>query len=148
MKRFQYTLAGVLRVRKIQEDQVRAVISQLMIEKKTYQEKVEKFNRELVECRKRLCKPGVVNPRDFTQNEKYIQGLTSEIKRQIEHIRIMDMKIENHKKDLNAKRLETKKLEIHQEREKEVWKEEYARKEQAEFDDLASVRKRFLSKRS
>ena len=119
-----------------------------MIERKGYQDKVERFNREMVECRKRLSQPGVVNARDFTQNEKYIQGLTSEIKRQIERIRMMDMKIENHKKDLNAKRLETRKLEIHEDREKELWKEEYTRKEQAEFDDLASVRKRFLSKRS
>ncbi|MCM8542822.1 MAG: flagellar FliJ family protein [Lentisphaeraceae bacterium] len=147
MKKFQYKLAGVLRVRKIQEDQVRAVISQLMLERKEYKEKVEKFNRELVDSRKRLCQPGKVNAKDFTQNEKYIQGLTSEIKRQIERIRMMDMKIENHKKDLNAKRLETRKLEIHEGREKELWKEEYVRKEQAEFDDLASVRKRFLSKR-
>jgi len=118
-----------------------------MLERKGYQEKVEKFNRELVDNRKQLCQPGKVNAKDITQNEKYIQGLTSEIKRQIERIRMMDMKIENHKKDLTAKRLETRKLEIHEGREKELWKAEYVRKEQAEFDDLASVRKRFLSKR-
>ena len=105
MKKFQYKLAGVLRVRKIQEDQVRAMISQLMLEKKGYQEKVERFNREMVDCRKRLCQPGKVNPRDFTQNEKYIQGLTSEIKGLIERIRMMDLKIENHKKELNTRRL-------------------------------------------
>lgn len=144
MKGFKYKLAGVLRVRKIQEDQVRAVISQLMLERKEFQDKVERFNREMVECRKRLCQPGKVNPADFTQNERYIQGLTTEIKGLIERIRMMDLKIEHHKKELNTRRLETKKLEIHEDREKELWKEEFAKKEQAEFDDLASVRKRFL----
>ena len=146
MKKFEYKLAGVLRVRKIQEDQVKAYISQLMIEKDELREKVEKYNRELIECRKRLCKPGHVNPRDFTQNEKYMQGLTGETKRVIEKIRMVDLKIEKFKKELNEKRLETRKLEIHEDREREIWKEENARKEQAEFDDLAAVRKRFLSK--
>ena len=146
MKRFKYSLAGVLRVRKIQEDQMKAIISQCVQEKKELKSKVDKYNREMVDCRKRLCQPGVVNPKDFTQNEKYIQGITKEIKKLIERVRLADLKIENYRRELNQRRLETKKLEIHEEREKEVWKEENSRKEQAEFDDLASVRKRFLGK--
>ena len=68
------------------------------------------------------------------------------VKKLIERIRLADLKIENYRRELNQRRLETKKLEIHEEREKEAWKEENSRKEQAEFDDLASVRKRFLGK--
>lgn len=146
MKKFSYSLAGVLRVRKIQEDQIKAIISQLVIEREELKEKAEKYNREMMDCRVRLTKPGVVNPKDFVQNERYMQGLTKEIKRTIERVRLMDLKIENQKRELNKRRLETRKLEIHQDREKEVWKEEFSRKEQADFDDLASIRQRFLKK--
>lgn len=146
MKKFSYSLAGVLRVRKIQEDQIKAIISQLVIEREELKEKAEKYNREMMDCRVRLTKPGVVNPKDFVQNERYMQGLTKEIKRTIERVRLMDLKIENQKRELNKRRLETRKLEIHEDREKEAWKEEFSRKEQADFDDLASIRQRFLKK--
>ena len=76
-----------------------------------------------------------------------MQGLTKEVKRGIDRVRLMELKIESYKRELKQKRLETRKLEIHEEREKAAWKEEFKRKEQAEFDDLASVRERFLKKK-
>ncbi len=144
MKKFNYSLAGVLKVRKIQEDQAKAILSQLIIEKDKLKEKVDELNREMYDCRIKLNKPGVVNATDFIQNEHYLQGLTKTVKKNIEKIQLMEIKIENQKKDLRKKAVETRKLEIHKDHEKESWHEEVIRKEQADFDDIASTRRRFL----
>ncbi len=144
MKKFNYSLAGVLKVRKIQEDQAKAILSQLIIEKDKLKEKVDELNREMFDCRSKLNKPGVVNSIDFVQNENYLQGLTNAVKKNIEKIQLMEIKIENQKKELRKKAIESRKLEIHKDHEKEAWKEEIIRKEQADFDDIASTRRRFL----
>ncbi|MCH2205834.1 MAG: flagellar FliJ family protein [Lentisphaerales bacterium] len=142
MKKFIYSLAGVLRVRKIQEEQARAEVAKALAEKKSYQEELEQLQGESLESKKRLKSKGTVDIADFRMNERYLEGVRIRTAELIEKLKKCDVNIENLKKDLNRKILETRKLETHQDKEKGLWKEENRRIEQAEFDDIANSRRR------
>jgi flagellar export protein FliJ len=143
MKKFSYSLEGVLRVRRLQEEQTRAEIARLLIERNGKVADIRRMKEEIINCRKRLCGVGVVNAKDFTQIQCYIKGLSSKILELTKSVDIINMNLENHKNLLKIKIIETKKLKTHKTNEKESWKLESYRQEQAEFDEIASSRFRF-----
>ena len=140
MKKFSYSLEGVLRVRRLQEENTRAEIARNIIERNGLIADIRAMQEEVVNCRKSLCGVGTVNARDFTQVQCYLKGLSTKILDLTIKADNVNLWIENLKKTLKVKIIETKKLETHRENERVAWKTENQRLEQAEFDEIASSR--------
>ena len=141
MKKFSYSLAGVLRVRKIQEEQKRAEVAKASAEKKLLVEELERLANEALASKKRLRNSGIVDIGDYRLNEQYLEGVKLRSKDLNEKVQKLDLRIETLKKELHLRILETKKLETHHDKEKLTWKEEAIKEEQAEFDDIANSRR-------
>ena len=142
MKKFTYSLAGVLKVRKIQEQQARADVAKALAECNSYKDELERLQSENLSSKQRLKSNGLVDIADYRMNERYLEGVKLRTKELIEKIKKCEIKIENLKKELNRRILETRKLETHQDKEKDLWREDNRRLEQAEFDDMANSRRR------
>ena len=142
MKKFQYSLSGVLRVRKVQEQYARSEVAKALAECNSYKDELNSLNSESLNSKKNLKSQGIVDIADYRMNERYLEGVKVRRENLIEKIRKCEVKIENLKLDLNRKILETRKLETHQDKEKDFWQEELRRFEQAEFDDLSNSRRR------
>lgn len=142
MRKFNYSLSGVLRVRKVQEQYARAEVAKAISECQGYKDQLEKLNFESLNSKKLLKNAGIVDIADYRMNEQYLKGVEVRRENLTEKIRKCNVKIENLKQDLNRKILETRKLETHQDKEKDLWREEFRRLEQAEFDDLSNSRRR------
>jgi flagellar export protein FliJ len=140
MKKFNYSLEGVLRVRRLQEENTRAEIARNIIERNELIAEIRRMKEEIINCRKRLCGVGTVNARDFTQIQCYLKGLSTQILDLTTKGDNISLWIENLKKTLKVKIIETKKLDTHRDNEKTAWKAESYRQEQAEFDEIASTR--------
>jgi flagellar export protein FliJ len=142
MKKFSYSLAGVLKVRKIQEQQARADVAKAVSECNGYKEDLERLSNESLSSKRRLKNNGVVDIADYRMNERYLEGVKVRITDLVEKIKKCEINIENLKKELSRRILETRKLETHHDKEKDSWKEENRRLEQAEYDDIANSRRR------
>ncbi|NQZ58093.1 MAG: flagellar export protein FliJ [Lentisphaeraceae bacterium] len=140
MKKFSYSLDGVLRVRKIQEDQTRGEIGQVLNFKNEMLRRIQQLSREIDDSAQRLSHTGVVNIQDFVQNENYQNGLRSKIAELEEKIRQVEEEIERLKLVLKERALETRKLETHKDNEKTQWRQEMLNEEQASFDEISSGR--------
>ena len=79
---------------------------------------------------------------DYRLNEQYLQGVQIRSQELDKKLKMYDIQLANLKKELQLKILETKKLETHHDKEKLTWKEDAAKEEQAEFDDIANSRRR------
>jgi flagellar export protein FliJ len=137
MKKFIYSLEGVLRVRRLQEQQTRAELAKVIAEREVLFKEVEALKSEILDCKKRLP-TGVINIADYQLNETYQKGLNVKIQNLSSKLARFDLKIENVKLDLRKRILETRKLETHHDNEKVLWREESLKVEQAEFDDNAN----------
>ena len=142
MKKFNYSLSGVLRVRKIQEQQKRAEVARAIAEKNELSDKIDRLNNEIMASKKRLKGAGLVDINDYRLNESYLSGVKVKTEEIVEKIKELDIQIETLKKQLHQRILETRKLETHEDKEKQLWREESLREEQAEFDDIANSRRR------
>jgi flagellar export protein FliJ len=142
MKKFTYSLAGVLRVRRIQEQQKRADVARATAEKNKVTEEIERLANEVLASKKRLQGAGRVDVGDYRLNEQYLQGVQIRSQELDKKLKMYDIQLANLKKELQLKILETKKLETHHDKEKLTWKEDAAKEEQAEFDDIANSRRR------
>ena len=140
MKKFSYSLDGVLRVRKIQEDQTRGEIAQALSLKNEMIHQTQKLTLEIGDSAKRLCHTGRVNIGDFVQNENYQNGLRHKITQLEEKIKETDNEIERLKLVLKERILETKKLETHKDNEKSRWRQQMLKEEQGIFDEISSSR--------
>ena len=140
MKKFSYSLDGVLRVRHIEEDQTRGKIGTAYGLRKSIKENMEKLSSEIGASKDRLPQSGRVDIRDFVQTENYQSGLRLKIGALEEKQKELDVQIEQLKLELKQRILETKKLETHKENEKTRWRQESLREEQAEFDEIATGR--------
>ena len=142
MKKFKYSLSGVLKVRRIQEQYARAEVAKAIAECTSYKEELERLNNESINSKKLLKSRGIVDIADYRMNELYLEGVKVKTAELIEKIKKCEINVANLKKELNRRILETRKLETHQDKERDLWKEEFRKLEQAEFDDLANSRRR------
>ena len=142
MKKFTYKLSSVLKVRKIQEQQARAEVARVIAERNKLAGQMEELAVEMLASRQRLKSSGVVDISEYRQTEVYLQGIKTRTDKIIEQMKLYDIQLENLKKELHLKSLETKKLETHHDKEKDLWREEALKEEQAEFDDIANSRRR------
>jgi len=143
MKKFTYSLDGVLRVRHIEEDQTRSKVSAALNLKNSIKENIDLLTTEIGASSQRLPQSGRVNIQDFVQNENYQNGLRLKIAELDEKMKLVDVEIEKLKLELKQRALETKKLETHKSNEKTRWLKEALKEEQAELDEIASGRFRY-----
>ncbi|MDR3606759.1 MAG: flagellar export protein FliJ [Oligoflexia bacterium] len=149
MKRFLFQFASVLKLRKLREDEaLRALGATQRALSAALEEKaalLSKLNESLVRREALGARGGSVTPEDFRVEQDFIDGQKSRLARQEQIIIRSQRSVEKAFRTYLSARRQTQMLEKLRERHLEKFKQDRAKKEQRELDDLTVMRARMVA---
>ena len=141
MKKFDYKLIKVLKVRRLQENICRGEMTKIQQSIHDKESEIDK-NLEAIETgRKNLSTSTGFSPIHYRQFVQYEEALRHKNVQLSDSIEKEHQALEEKKEEFKKHSLETKKLEKDEERKFRSWQQEFKSEEQKVFDDIAARKK-------
>jgi len=140
MKKFNYKMESILKIRLMQEDQKKAELARVVRLADEKKETITATQQQLQQAMQ-YSPSGRVDVGDLHRHEDH----RSCLKRRIAQLQAELGRIEEHlsklRQELVACRVESRKFEVHKENSRILWRDDSIKKEQEMFDEINSNRR-------
>lgn len=142
MKKFDYKLMKVLKVRRLQENICRGEMTKIQQSINDKEQEIQSHLEAIETGRTNLSSSAGFSPIHYRQFVQYEEALRQKNGELGEAIQQEQEALEEKKEELKKHSLETKKLEKDEEKKFRSWQQDFKSEEQKVFDDIASRKNR------